>query len=115
MSINSGRALGGSAGLVAIANTDTVIANPGAGTTFDIYELYVHDRAGTGTTVEIFLSSDASSAAAERVRYVSVGANETKTLEGLTIPAGYYLLGKAAANNTLNVTGKYTYRDGSNV
>lgn len=115
MSINSGRAIGGSAGLVAITNADTTIANPGTGTTFDVYELYVHDRSGTGTTIEIFLSSDATSAAAERVRYVSVGANETKTLEGLTIPAGYFLIGKAAVTDRLNVTGKYTFRDGSNV
>lgn len=115
MSAISGRALGGAAGVVAIAATDTTIANPGAGTTFDVYEFYAHDRSGTGTTLEIFVSSDAASAAGERVRYVSIGANETKTLEGLTVPAGYFLIGKAGAADRINITGKYTYRDGSSV
>jgi len=114
MSTISGRAIGGASGLVAIAAADTTIANPSTGTTFEIYQLYVHDRGGAGGTLEVFLSSDATSAAAERVRYISVGVNETKTIEGLTIPAGYYLIGKAAATG-LNVTGKYTYRDGSSV
>jgi len=114
MSTNSGRAIGGTAGLVAILTTDTEIAHPTTGNTFEIYQLYVHDRGGAGGTLEVFLSADATSAAAERVRYVSVGVNETKTIEGLTVPSGYYLIGKAAATG-LNVTGKYTYRDGSSV
>lgn len=114
MSIISGRALGGASGLVAIAAADTTIANPATGTTFDVYDLYVHDCGGVGGTIEIFLSSDATSAAAERVRQSVVGANETKALIGLVIPSGYFLIGKALATG-LNVTGKYTYRDGSNV
>lgn len=115
MSAISGRALGDSAGIVAIAAADTTIANPETGTAFDIYEFYAHDRSGSGTTLEIFLSSDATSAAGERVRYVSIGANETKTLEGITVPAGYYLIGKAGAADSINITGKYTYRDGSSL
>lgn len=115
MSVYSGRAIGGAAGLVAITNADTTILNPAAATTYDVYEFYAHDRSGSGTTLEIFLSADATSAAAERVRYVSIGANETKTLEGLTVPAGYYLIGKAGATDRINITGKYMYRDGSNV
>ena len=114
MSAISGRALGAS-GVVAITNADTTITNTEAGTTYDIYEFYAHDRSGSGTTLEIFLSSAATSAAGERVRYVSIGANATKTLEGLTVPAGYYLIGKAGATDRINITGKYTYRDGSSV
>lgn len=114
MSIVSGRAIGAS-GLVAIANTDTTVLNAGTGQTFDVYELYAHDRSGSGTTLELFISSDATSAAAERVRYVSIGANETKTLEGIVVPAGYYLIGKAGTTDRINITGKYTYRDGANV
>lgn len=114
MSIASGRVIGAS-GITAIGATDTTILNPSTGQTFDVYELYAHDRSGSGTTLEIFLSSDATSAAGERVRYVSIGANETKTLEGLTVPAGYYLIGKAGAADRINITGKYTFRDGSNV
>jgi len=114
MSIYSGRAIGGAAGLVAIAAADTTLLNPGTGTTFDVYEFYVHDQGGAGATLEVFLSSNASSAAAERVRYVVAGANETKPIEGLIVPAGYFLIGKGSATG-LNVTGKYIYRDGSNV
>lgn len=74
----------------------------------------LHEHAGTGDTIELFVSSDAISAAAERIDNIVLGANETKP--GLFTPvvlaAGEFLLGNAVTGALANVEAIYTTYDG---
>lgn len=111
MSIKSGQMTG----LIALtAATDLTIANPDPKTTEEYYNLVVQDSAGTGATVELFLSDDSTSAAGERIDRVVLAANETKSFLPVGVPASKFLIAKAdAAGVTLH--GEYIYRDGADV
>ena len=110
MSVKSGQIIGPTA----IAATDTTILSASAaGVTREIYSATIHNTGGTTTTVEVFVSADATSATAERVCYLSLGANEQKDVGQFGVPATYYVVAKASATG-LNFYGLYTQRDGSN-
>lgn len=111
MGIKSGQMTG----RIALSAADNTVSHPGGGETHEFYSLTIHDSAGTGMSVEIFLSSDATSAAGERIETLTLGVNETKSY---AVPIGVkqsqYLIAKpSAVGCTLH--GEYTYRDGSDV
>lgn len=84
---------------VAVGTTDTTILNPTAGRSV-ITHAVVHDTNGGAQTIEFFDSSDATSAAGERIGQVVLAANETKTpdfLRGLSIGKDRFLIAKASA------------------
>lgn len=100
--------------LTALGATDATIIQAAAGTSVEIYTLTLHNTGSTGRTVEIFLSADATSAAAERVAYEYVDANQTKSIRPVTVAATQYLIGKASGTG-INVYGTYTLRNGTDV
>lgn len=110
MSVKSGQVIGPTA--IAAADT-SILAASAAGVTREVYSATIHNTGAATTTVEVFVSADATSATAERIAYLSLGANEQKDVGQFGIPATYVLIAKASATG-LNFYGLYTQRDGSN-
>lgn len=109
MSIKSGQMTGR---LALTSAADNTVSNPGAGATHEFYNLVVSDSAGTGMTVDLYLSSDATSAAGERVESVTLGANETKVFMPVGVLPSQYLIAKPSAAGAI-LHGEYIYRDGA--
>lgn len=104
-----------SSGLISVANADTTILNNTTEGRWVVKQISLHDYNSGGDTVELFLSSDATSAAGERIDRIVLGANETKPglFVPFNIPAGSYLIAKATTGSRINVEAIYTSRDGS--
>jgi hypothetical protein len=109
MSIKSGQMTGR---LALTSATDNTVSNPGAGITHEFYNIVVSDSAGTGMTVDLYLSADATSATAERIERVTLGANETKSFFPVGVLPSQYLIAKPSAAGAI-LHGEYIYRDGA--
>lgn len=96
------------------AATDSTVTNPSSGASHEVYSLLVHERGGSSAVVDLYLSSDANSAAAERVDRLSLGANETKSFKPVVVAAGQYLIMQSDVAN-VNYHGAYTLRNGGDV
>jgi len=96
------------------ATTDSTVVSCGASETKEVYSLIFHDHGGAGATVELFLSSDATSAAAERIDNIVIGANETKLANSISVAQSQYLIAKPSAGS-INYHGAYTLRNGGDV
>ena len=112
MPIKSGQGTG----VVAILASDTTLINnsaAGAGSK-EVYFSYLHNTndVGADITVELFLSDDATSAAAERIDYKTVTNQDTPPLSKIVVPEGDYLIGKASATG-VNWHGASTLRTGA--
>jgi hypothetical protein len=100
-------------GLITLAAaSDNVVIGALVGASAEFYNLVVSDTAGTGVTVDLFLSDDATSAAGERIDQVVLGANETKSFLPVGVQAGKYLLAKPTVVGAV-MHGEYIYRNGS--
>lgn len=70
----------------------------------------LHDYNGTGDTIDLFVSNDATSAVAERIEQIVLSPNET--IAAISTPVvlgvGQYLLGNALTGGTASVKGVYT-------
>lgn len=96
------------------ASTDSTVVSSSASETKEVYSLVFHDRGTTGGTVEIFLSDDATSAAAERVDKIVLGAGETKISKPISVAQSKFLIAKPDAGN-INYHGTYTLRNGADI
>lgn len=96
------------------ASTDSTVTNSGASETREVYSLVFHDHGGSGANVEIFLSSDSTSAAAERIERITLAANETTAAKPVAVGQSQYLIAKPDAAN-INYHGAYTLRNGGDI
>ena len=103
-----------SSGLISATAVDFTILQNTSTTRWSVNSISLHDYGGVGDTVELFVSADAVSAAAERIDKIVVAIDETDP--GLFIPfnlaAGQFLVGKAVTGATVNVNAIYTIYTG---
>lgn len=110
MTIKSGQQIG----IVGIAATDTTLTNASVGQSREVYSGILHNTGSVDRTIEIFLSADASSAAAERIFFDSVAPGQTMVIPPVVIQAGYYLIGVGSGTG-VNFYGAYTLRTGTDI
>lgn len=111
MAINTGQ----STGVIAVLASDTICDETPVGETHEHYGAYVHNTNSSGTvSVEVFVSTDSSSALSERVSLQLVGAGEDKRLPVITIDASSHLLLKGDATG-VNFHSTFTKRTGGDV
>lgn len=96
--------------------TDTTLLNPTTGRA-SITFASLHEQTGAQETLELFVSTDSSSAAGERIDKLVFAADETQnptSLAGLTIPSGSFLIAKGTAGSLVKADLSYTqYTGGS--
>lgn len=95
------------------ASADNTVVSCSASETKEVYSLIFHDQLGGGATVELFLSSDAASAAGERVDNIVLGANETKASKLIGVGQSQFLIAKPTA--AINYHGAHTLRNGADI
>lgn len=100
--------------LTPIGASDTTLLNPASGNSFELYAGVVHNTGATVLAVEIFLGSDAISAAGERVFSASLEGGETRRVPPVTVRPGYYLIGLADSAG-INFYGTYARRTGTDM
>jgi len=101
-------------GLIAATAADfTILQNTTSGR-WAVTIINLHDQLGAGDTVDLFVSADAVSAAAERIDNVVLAANETQSSAFTTVvlSAGQFLLGNAVTGGQVAVEAIYTTYDG---
>lgn len=105
---------GNSSGLTNATAADFTILNNTTTGRWVITMVNLHEYGGTGDTVGLYVSANASTVAAERVDSVVLAANETKlaTAVSFNIEPGDFLLGNAVTGNLVNVIANYTAYDG---
>ncbi len=99
---------------VAVGSGDTTLLNPTSGRAM-ITLGSLHEQTGNTETVDLYISSDATSAAGERIDSLSFAANETKvpsSLQGMAVPSGYYLIGNAGTGARVMASITYTQYSG---
>jgi len=106
---------GGNTANVLILITDTTLLHPTTGRAVITFAS-LHEQTGVEETLELFVSTDASSAAGERIQQLIFPANETQSptsLAGLSIPSGSYLIAKGTAGSLVKADLTYTQYTGS--
>ena len=98
---------------VLILVTDTTLLHPTAGRAF-VSVASLHEQTAAVETLELFISTDATSAAGERIDLLTFAASETKSPGSLIrgIPSGYYLIGKATNGSRVMASLTYTQYSG---
>jgi hypothetical protein len=110
MPINSGNAAS-----AVVLITDTTLLNPTPGRAV-ITSLVLSQTTGAAETIDLFLSSDSSSATAERIERVVLASNETvdpTSMANFAIPEGYYLIAKGTTGSIVTAFLTYTQYSGS--
>lgn len=100
----------GNSANVLILVGDTTLLNPTTGRAM-ITAAVLHEQTGASETLELFVSTDASSAAGERIDKLVFAANETQapiSLAGLSIPSGSFLIGKGTAGSLVKAKLTFT-------
>ena len=100
---------------VLVLVTDTTLLNPTTGRA-SITFASLHEQTGAQETIELFVSTDASSAAGERIDKLIFAADETispTSLAGRTIPSGSYLIAKGTTGSLVTVDLSYTQYSGA--
>ena len=100
---------------VLILVTDTTLLNPTAGRA-SITFASLHEQTGVQETLELFVSTDATSAAGERIDKLVFAGDETinpTSLAGLTIPSGSYLIAKGTTGSLVKADLSYTQYTGA--
>ena len=100
---------------VLILITDTTLLTPTEGRA-SITFASLHEQTGAQETLELFVSTDASSAAGERIDKLVFAANETispTSLAGLSIPSGSYLIAKGTTGSLVKADLSYTQYTGA--
>ena len=98
-----------------VLSTDTVLLHPTTGRAV-ITSAILSEQTGAQETIELFVSSDASSAAAERIEKLILTADETIdpiSLPDRSIPDGSYLLAKGGTGSLVTAYITYTQYTGS--
>ena len=103
-----------SSGVISATAADFTILQNTSTTRWVVTSINLHDHASTGDTIELFVSTDAVSAAAERIDEIVVAVDETKP--GIFIPivlaAGQFLVGNATTGAVVNLEAVYTIYSG---
>ena len=99
---------------VLILNTDTTLLNPTTGRAAVTFAS-LHEQTGAEETIELFISSDASSAAGERIDKIVLAANETTQPVSmlLTIPDDFFLIAKATTGSRVECNLTFTQYTGN--
>ena len=100
---------------VLVLVTDTTLLNPITGRASITFGS-LHEQTGAQETIELFVSTDSSSAAGERIDKIVFAADETinpTSLAGLTIPSGSYLIAKGTTGSLVKADLSYTQYTGS--
>lgn len=100
---------------VLITSSDTTIINPTTGRIV-ISSGLLTEQTGNAETLELFISTDASSAAGERLEKLVFAADEPLdpiSLPDRGIPSGSFLIGKATTGNRVKAYITYTQFTGS--
>lgn len=93
--------------------SDSTVTSSGSGETKDVYPLIAHNIDTTRGYAELYLSTDAASAAGERIDKLVLEPDETKEFFPVVIPSGQYLIIKSDVD--VNYHGAYTLRNGGDV
>lgn len=103
-----------SSGLVPIPVGDVTILQNITSTRWVVTAIHVHDQTSVGDTIELFVSSDAVSSAAERIDRLVLAADETKdsAFVPVVLEAGEFLLGNGVVGGLLVAEAVYTKYDG---
>jgi len=95
-----------------IGTSDTTVLNAPSGQRYKITDISINEYGGNdGVFVELFISANSASAAAERIWSGTFAANEQKTpIEAINkgLKAGSYLIAKAGTATSVNISGTYT-------
>ncbi len=111
MSVKSGRMTG----LITLtAATDITIRQSPSNTSSEFYNLVLTDTGGAGGTIDLFLSTDSTSAGGELIERITLAAYEAKNALPVGIPSTQYLIARASAGGMV-AHGGYIYRDGGDV
>lgn len=112
MSIKSGQPIAKTT--LTAATDSTVTSVTTSGQSHDVTRLIVHDEGGSGATVDLYISSDATSSAGERIEQIVLSANATDQFKPVLVSNGEYLVIQSTAGS-VNYHGSYVYRDGGDV
>lgn len=95
------------------ATTDTTVASTSSSENKEIYSLIIHDNGGAGgQVVDLYISDDATSAAAERVEQITLAANESKAFKTVALAKSKFLIIQSSAGS-VGFHGALILRDGS--
>lgn len=105
-----------SSGLIAVPIGDITVLNNTTLTRWSVSSINLHEFGGTGDTVELFKSVDATSAAGERIDKIVLAVDETKP--SLFVPfnlaPGEFLIANGLVGALVNVEALYiAYTDDS--
>lgn len=101
-------------GLIAATAADfTILSNTTTGR-WAVTAINLHEQLGVGDTVALYVSADATSAAAERIDNLALAPNETKSsfFTPVVLSPGQFLLGNAVTGGQVAVEAIYTAYDG---
>lgn len=97
------------------AATDVTLSEAASSTREVITSLVAHSTQSAVGDIEIFISDDATSAAAERIREITMAADETQIIDTpIPLAAGKFLIAKAD-NANMTIDGTKTVYSGGDV
>lgn len=102
-----------SANGILIGTGDTTLLHPTTGRA-SVTFASLHEQTGAQETVELFLSSDETSAAGERIDIIIFAANETRQPISMlvTVPDGFYLIAKSTSGGRVEANISFTQYTG---
>ena len=95
-------------------STDYTVVNSSSVETREVYSLIFHDHGSEGGVVELFISDDAVSAAAERIDRIVVDPSSTSISNSIVVGASKYLVAKSDSSN-INYHGAFILRNGADI
>ncbi len=110
MGIKTNNAVNG----VLILITDTTLLNAASDERYAVTFGNLHEQTGAAETVELYISTDSSSAVGERFDTLKFAPNETKNPVSIliSIPAGSYLIAKGLVGSLVECNLSYTLYNG---
>ena len=95
------------------ATTDVTVTSTSSSENKEVYSLIIHDNGGAGgQVVDLYISDDAVSAAAERVERITLAAAESKAFKPVALAKSKFLVIQSSAAS-VGFHGAYILRDGS--
>ena len=107
--------MSGNSATATVNSSDTTLLNPTSGRAMITFAI-LHEQTGNAETVELFISTGATSSAGERIDDLTFAAKESQTpisLAGLAIPSGSFLIAKGGTGGRVFADLTYTQFSGS--
>ena len=101
-----------------VASTDTTLLNSSASERKVVESISLNEQTGAAETVELFVSTSATSAAGDRIATLVFAPNETKNpVAGFNraIPSGSYLIAKGTTGALVGVNLTFTLYNGEDL